>query len=294
MDKIKSVAVVGGTHGNELTGIHLIKKWEKQPELINRSTFNTNILFSNPKAFEKRCRYIDIDLNRQFKTTGLNNPDLINYEQSRAKAINSQLGPKGDAKTDFIIDLHNTTSNMGPCLLLLGKNEFYRKMGAYVKHRMPHAVIIIQDFAAPEDYAFLISIAKYGVTIEMGSQPHGVLRQDILTYMEEMTGYILDYIEHVNNNTMPDLPSDYEAFYYTETIKIPVDDKGNRIGVVHKEVEGKDFQPLSPGDPIVSLFDGGELGWQGDYTAYPFFVNEAAYYEENIAMALSKKITVEI
>ncbi|WP_449358585.1 hypothetical protein [Alishewanella longhuensis] len=40
------------------------------------------------------------------------NPSGSNYEQSRAKVLNAQLGPKGNARTDLLIDLHNTTSNI--------------------------------------------------------------------------------------------------------------------------------------------------------------------------------------
>lgn len=77
------------------------------------------MVFANPKAHQENKRYLDHDLNRQFGLADLNNPDLTSYEQCRAKAMNQQLGPKGNAQTDFIIDLHNTTSNMGPSLILL-------------------------------------------------------------------------------------------------------------------------------------------------------------------------------
>ncbi|CAG11517.1 unnamed protein product [Tetraodon nigroviridis] len=40
------------------------------------------------------------------------------YEQKRAHELNAHLGPKGsDEAVDLLIDLHNTTSNMGLCLI---------------------------------------------------------------------------------------------------------------------------------------------------------------------------------
>lgn len=36
---IKTLAITGGIHGNELTGVYLIKKWQKHPELIQRDKF---------------------------------------------------------------------------------------------------------------------------------------------------------------------------------------------------------------------------------------------------------------
>ncbi|GAL02378.1 probable aspartoacylase [Photobacterium aphoticum] len=131
--RINNVAIVGGTHGNEFSGIYLLRKWQQQASDITRGSFSTQTVFANPQAFEANKRYLDCDMNRQFGLDDLANPELANYEQSRAKAINAQLGPKGDAKTDFIIDLHNTTSNMGPSLILLRQDTFNRQLGAYVK-----------------------------------------------------------------------------------------------------------------------------------------------------------------
>lgn len=291
---INSVAVVGGTHGNEFSGIYLLRKWQQNPQLISRDTFSTQTVFANPKAFEENKRYLDCDLNRQFSLGELNNPELANYEQSRAKAINLQIGPKGNAKTDFIIDLHNTTSNMGPSLILIQSDAFNRKMGAYVKSKMPDAVIVLEDQTSVEEHYFLSSITKQGVIVEIGPQSQSVIRQDVLDWMEEMTQHILDYVELHNTDSLPELPTSYEAFKYEETLKLPEDENGERIGMVHRNVQDADFKPLRSGDPVFTLFDGKEICWIGDYEAYPHFINEAAYYDNNLAMSLAKKVVVEV
>ncbi|WP_299012873.1 aspartoacylase [uncultured Photobacterium sp.] len=291
---INSVAVVGGTHGNEFSGIYLLRKWQQNPQLVSRDSFTTQMVFANPKAFDENKRYLDCDMNRQFSQEDLNNQDLANYEQSRAKAINFQLGPKGNAKTDFIIDLHNTTSNMGPSLILLQTDAFNRKMGAYVKFKMPDAVVVLEDQVSVEQHYFLSSISPQGVIVEVGPQPQSVIRQDVLDWMEEMTQHILDYIELHNTDVLPELPASYEAFKYEETLKLPEDAGGERIGMVHKNVQDADFKPLHAGDPVFTLFDGTEICWEGDYEAYPHFINEAAYYDNNLAMSLAKKVVVEI
>src|SRR3712207_8292326 len=41
MYTIRQVALVGGTHGNEFTGAYLIRKFERSPALVQRSTFKT-------------------------------------------------------------------------------------------------------------------------------------------------------------------------------------------------------------------------------------------------------------
>ncbi|MGB7997707.1 MAG: succinylglutamate desuccinylase/aspartoacylase family protein, partial [Photobacterium halotolerans] len=95
MKSINSVAVVGGTHGNEFSGIYLLRKWQQDASRITRESFTTQTLFANPKAHEENKRYLDSDLNRQFAVEDLANPELANYEQSRAKVMNAVLGPKG-------------------------------------------------------------------------------------------------------------------------------------------------------------------------------------------------------
>ncbi|PSW46585.1 aspartoacylase [Photobacterium leiognathi] len=292
MSKIKNVAVVGGTHGNEFSGIYLLKKWQSTPQSLARESFSVETVFANPKAFDENKRYVDHDLNRQFGLHDLANFELASYEQSRAKALNEQIGPKGNAKSDFIIDLHNTTSNMGPSLILLQSDQFNRQLGAYVKEKMPDAVVVFEDHTSVDDHLFVCSIAKQGVIIEVGPQPQSVIRQDVLDWMEDMTGHILDFVHLYNTNEIPVLADSYDAYRYEETLKLPVDEQGERIGMVHKSVQDNDFEPLNPGDPIFTLFDGTEIFWEGDYVAYPHFINEAAYYDNNLAMSLGKKIVV--
>lgn len=294
MNKINQVAIVGGTHGNEFSGIYLLKKWQNQPELITRNSFATETVFANPKAFEENKRYIDCDLNRQFTADKLSDDSRCNYEQSRAKAINFQLGPKGNSRTDFIIDLHNTTSNMGPSLILLQSDLFNKQLGAYVLQKMPSAVVIFEDQKSVADHYFLSSISPQGVIIEVGPQPQSVIRQDILEAMDEMTQHVLDFVELFNQAAIPELPSEYEAYGWIESLKLPENEQGERIGMVHKNLQDNDFKPLKKGDPIFALFDGSEITYQGDYVAYPHFINEAAYYDNNLAMSLGVKRVIKL
>ena len=200
---IRTVAIVGGTHGNEFSGIYLEKRYRQQPELMTRSSFSCRTLFANPEAHAANKRYVQSDLNRQFKTADLANPLLSNYEQSRAKVINAELGPKGAAKTDFVIDLHNTTSNMGACLILTQPGRIYNLLAGYVKLKMPDAVISRdEDHFAAEDHALLCTVGTFGVIVEVGPQPQSVLRQDVLEQMHEMTQHILDFIELYNTNAL--------------------------------------------------------------------------------------------
>ncbi len=292
---IRTVAIVGGTHGNEFSGIYLEKRYRSQPELLARSSFSCKTLLANPEAHAANKRYLHSDLNRQFKTADLANPLLTNYEQSRAKVINAELGPKGAAKTDFVIDLHNTTSNMGACLILTQPGRIYNLLAGYIRLKMPEAVISRdEDHFAAEDHALLCTVGTYGVIVEVGPQPQSVLRQDVLEQMHEMTQHILDFIELYNTDALPELPKRVEAFRYLHSIKLPLSASGERLGMVHKNVQDRDYQPIAPGAPLFTLFDGTVLNYDGTEVVYPTFINEAAYYDNNLAMSLNDKVWIEV
>ena len=123
MNTIKHIAITGGTHGNELTGVFLIKKWILNPQLIERSNFKTTVMNTNKEAIAKCRRYIDRDLNRAFSTKLLSSNDSKHYEDLLAKEINIKLGTKGSdhPNVDFMVDLHTTTANMG--LSIVVSNE---------------------------------------------------------------------------------------------------------------------------------------------------------------------------
>lgn len=294
MSRFSNVAIVGGTHGNEFSGVYALKQWQSNPAITARDSFSTEHVFANPPAYSANKRYLDCDLNRQFDPKLLADYSLANYEQSRAKALNQQLGPKGDPRVDFIIDLHNTTSNMGPTLILLTLDTFNKQLAAYISERMPDAIILVEDHIEPIQHAFLCSVGKQGVIVEVGPQPQSVLRHDVMESMQEMTTHILDFVHLFNIDKVPALPKSVTAYRYKETLHLPQNEHGERIGMVHQHVQDKDFQPIKPGDPLFMCFDGKELTWQGDYTAYPHFINEAAYYDNNIAMSMANVFTFTV
>ncbi|WP_449358675.1 succinylglutamate desuccinylase/aspartoacylase domain-containing protein [Alishewanella longhuensis] len=86
-----------------------------------------------------------------------------------------------------------------------------------------------------------------------------MLRQDVLELMHTMTQQILEFGALYNTNSLPALPKQTAAFRYLHSITLPMNDKGERIGMVHKNVQDRDYQPIYPGEPIFTLFDGTEI-----------------------------------
>lgn len=284
MDKLNSVLVVAGTHGNELSGIYLHKLIKEGRYLTDRSTFSTSSVLANQEAIKQNVRYIDTDLNRQFSTSeAIDNSDL--HESKIAHQFKTQ---HRNTKHQLIVDLHNTTSNMGATLILLSSCPFYQKMGAYVKQRMPAANILFEDRKAWEEQAYLCTTGQHGIMIEVGAQAHGSLQYQTLERMKEMLTAVLDFVEIHNLDQLTSL-NDYNAFFYTEEINVPLDQNGMRQAIVHPTICGRDFKAVKPGEPLLATFAGYDIHWQGKNEIYPHFINESAYHKANIAMALAEK-----
>lgn len=290
MKKIENVAIVGGTHGNEVTGVYLVEKYRQYPELLTGFDFKCQLVTANQAAITANKRYIERDLNRSFKLKDLANSNLVSLEDQLAKQLNQQLGPKSNSKTDLIIDLHTSTAPMGMNLVLIQSDPFHLKLADYVQQRMDNVTISLESI---EDHHFLMSIASKQILIEVGATPQGVLRQDIFEQTEQALQLILNYIQLHNQAKCPAPSNQIELYQYFDVCYMPQDAQGNIIGMVHKNIQDRDFQPLKTGEPIFKLFNGEEVFYQGEDCTISF-INEAAYYDEKKAFSMARKVRFEI
>lgn len=287
MNQIKRVAIVGGTHGNELTGIYLVKKFEREPNLIARSTFETIALLANPKACEIGKRYIDIDLNRCFLRQDLENPNLSSYEAQRAKEIYHIFSSKNTEYSDLIIDLHSTTAHMGLTFILDSRHPFNLRLAAHLTSFYPNLKVLASG-TQNEDSSVLRSISQLGCTLEVGAVAQGVLDGTLFQQTEELVGTILDCIEADNQGTIPPVKNPLTIYQKIQSIDYPRNESGELQAMIHPRLQFRDYEPLNPGDPMFLTFDGESVLYEGKSTVYPVFINEAAYYEKGIAMYLTQ------
>lgn len=68
---VRRVAIFGGTHGNELSGVFLVKHWQENGAEIQRRGVEVKPFLTNPRAVKNCTRYIDCDLNRVFDPDNL-------------------------------------------------------------------------------------------------------------------------------------------------------------------------------------------------------------------------------
>lgn len=287
-----SIALVGGTHGNETSGIQLIRNWQQFGLPSRFNVLNVSLTIANEAALEANVRFVEEDLNRQFTFERLanNNPAK---EAVLAKSLNEKLGPKGNSNTDFVIDIHNTTSEMGATLIILEADEFHTQLARFVKQRMPEANILVEDEKPYLDHGYLCTTGKKGVMIEVGGQPQGVLREDVYLLTQTMAEAILDFcIAYNNQEIKTDALPVCEAFRLGENVGFPLDDNGKRTAMIHHALQDNDFEPLMPGMPMFRTFDGKDILWDGGKETYPHFINEAAYFKLDVAFATSERITL--
>lgn len=292
MSSIKHVAITGGTHGNELTGVHLLKYWREHPDEVARQSFATELHLTNPKAHGHNRRYIDQDLNRQFRLDDLNNHELCGYEQNRAKALNALLGPKEDPRVDFVIDLHTTTANMGLSLIFNTDDPLVVGMAFYLQQKMPDAHLFYDPNDRMQD-SFLTSLGRHnGFLIEVGPIPQGLLRADVYLKTRDAVQHCLDYLEAWNEGDLPDLPEQREGYRFIEKVKLPENAAGELTAMLHPHLQDQDYQPINPGDPFFMTLSGDTLPYEGDTPVYGAFINEAAYYDAHIGLSLMEKVTI--
>lgn len=294
-DQIKRVAIVGGTHGNEWTGVYLIKKFERSPELLRRSNFETFTLLANPRAWEMNRRYVDRDLNRCFGRQDLENTNSDIYEIQRSQWIASQWGPKSPCPIDIIIDLHSSTAHMGLTLIWVKNNAFNRQISAYLKGIFPEINIYswIESESQPENPS-LKSLCNYGFSIEVGPIAPGMLDAALFLKVEKVIYAILDYIEKYNRGEIIHSDRTLTIYQFIKKVDYPRTATGKLAAMIHPQLQGRDYQQLNPGDPMFLQFDGTTIYYQGETPVWPIFINEVAYYEKAIAMIFTEPQTIQI
>ena len=290
---IKNIAITGGTHGNELTGVYLVKKWQKNPELLKRSNFKTITKLMNLQAIKEVRRYVDQDLNRSFGLSELADDELENYEAKLAKELNSELGEKGseESKVDFIVDLHTTTANMGLSIVVSNPSKITWRAIAYLCKMEP--ALKVYRWKGDIENAFVDSMAPHGFAIEVGAVPQGVLRADLFLQTEALIYHLLDYVEKENNGDELNISDEVEIYDHEVLVDYPRDEERDIVAMVHQDRQDKDFTLIEKGDPLFLTLENETINYDGE-PRYTIFVNEAAYYEKGFAMTLAEKKMLKI
>ena len=241
---VKSIVVVGGTHGNEYTGVWVTKALDRKIQKAAQplyQTFQLSTILGNPQAHLLNKRFVDQDLNRQFSHKALHRSETGRHddetspsrpqrqrqrqpvEVQRAAELNQILGPKfpyeenqddscsssssssSSPRTDLLIDLHSTTTNMGTTLIVAAGDPLTTKAAAYVMLKCkdnPNShgkiSVLMHTHKNQEQRPHLSSIAPHCFSIEAGPVPTGVLRHDIVENTQLALEAALEFIDRHN------------------------------------------------------------------------------------------------
>uniref|UniRef100_A0A8C5R9V4 Succinylglutamate desuccinylase/Aspartoacylase catalytic domain-containing protein n=1 Tax=Laticauda laticaudata TaxID=8630 RepID=A0A8C5R9V4_LATLA len=165
--------------------------------------------------------------------------DNIPYEVRRAQEINGLFGPKGQPGAyDLIFDLHNTTANMGGTLILESSSDcFAIQMCHYIQHAVSPDRCPVLLLEHPNlKYATTRSVAKHPIGVEVGPQPQGVLRADILDKIRMIIRHGLDFVAKFNaGQEFP--PCTIEIYKLLEKVDYPRNPRNEIIAVIHPNLQ---------------------------------------------------------
>ncbi|CAJ1963171.1 unnamed protein product [Cylindrotheca closterium] len=328
---IHRVAVVGGTHGNEYTGVWCIRTIEAQQKELKAQypSLDIQTILGNEEAHLENKRFIDTDLNREFKCDtlcGVDGDDVVVMEEEeeeepasrearRAKELDALLGSKCDSdngsEIDVAIDLHSTTANMGLTLIINEGDELMTQGAAYVVGKCPGAHILMHSIPEREDRPTLSSAAKHGFTIEVGPIPQGLLRHDTVLKTESAMHALLEFFQRKNDgvDVQAELKETYPDGHVPCYRSAPARRDGEISGkitwpcdpvnpnfpalMIHESVQDKDFSLIKVGDPLFVAHDRSVVPYDGSHgdEVYLIFVNEAGYYYASSGTGIGVAIT---
>lgn len=101
---MKKLLIIASTHGDEKIGMEVINKLKKR-----KFSQSFDWLIANPRAYEKKQRFIDFDLNRAYP----GDKNAAFYEKRRAVKL-----LKIAQKYAFVIDLHEASSGINDFVIV--------------------------------------------------------------------------------------------------------------------------------------------------------------------------------
>ncbi|MBE9241272.1 aspartoacylase [Synechocystis salina] len=283
---VRSLAIVGGVHGNERTGVEVVRRWQEKDFAQYFPALKCHYFLANPRAIAANRRYIHQDLNRCFRPQDRKNPYLMGYEQLRARQLAHQISLAG---IDFIVDLHTTTAAMGTTLILNCPHPLLLNLAAHLSAQDEE--IRVLQYAPQKDLPYIRGLCELGLTIEFGPVPQGVYDQGAIAKTQRTLTRILAYLQALTSGNVRSADN-CTVYQQIETIDYPRDAQGQIVAEIAPHI--RDYQAIKPGTPLFYHRRGNVTPYRGASTVYPVFIGEAAYVEKGIAMALTQRKTIAI
>ena len=289
----RTIAVTGGTHGNERGGIWTVRNILADPARFAFPGLEVRGILSHPVAVGRNLRYLDRDLNLCFgPELAKARADSPEMERRRAFELRDEICPNGTAP-DLLVDLHNTTSAMGVTWILTSLDPLLLRLASRAVGRDPRTRILHTPESAQSN-VFLPSLGKREITLEIGPVSHGTESHWAWKAAEDhLLGILSDLSRILGEGTDTSheiLDSRFEFFQAVSVESYPVDASGRSRALVHEKAAGADYREFHDGDPL--FFDprtGETIAYRGE-PMHPVFVGEAAYVESGIAYHATRRL----
>ncbi len=206
---------------------------------------------------------------------GENRPN--SFEHKRAKEIKAQI----DESPCFVIDLHTTTSHMGRTVILCSYDPLNITVADALAKNAPDCKII----GSPDPHKkYLVSQSQMGMMVEVGPVANGLIEPKAL---EGSLGLLEIIFQSLVENLAP--RGDFEIYEEIQDIPYPQSENGELKAYIHSEFQGKDFVPVKGKYSAFQTFSGETIHFETSEILYPIFINEAAYYPQQLAFTLCRK-----
>jgi aspartoacylase len=289
----RTIAVTGGTHGNERGGIWTVRNLLAHPDLFAFAGLEVRGILSHPGAIERNVRYLDRDLNRCFGPELLQaRKDSPELERRRALELRDEICPNG-ISPDLLVDLHNTTSNMGVTWILTSLDPLLVWLATRALGRDPRTRILHTPETAQSNI-FLPSLGAREITLEIGPVAHGTESHWAWRAAQDhLLGILGDLSQLLREELDPGQEIRDERFEFFQTVSVetyPRDASGRSRALIHEQASGGDYREFRDGDAL--FFDpctNETIAYRGE-PMHPVFLGEAAYVESAIAYHTTRRL----
>tara|TARA_B100001248_G_scaffold262195_1_gene256640 strand:+ start:2564 stop:3418 length:855 start_codon:yes stop_codon:yes gene_type:complete len=276
---IEEVLVIGGTHGNEMVGVFLADYLKKNP--YKAESFTVRSLIANEEAARLKKRYIDFDLNRAVRAEEARG----SHEERVVERLQKQIHKP---EKTLIIDLHTTTANMGVTYILTRSDPLTKEL-IFRAQRGQAGEFVLETKELDDKTHFVNTMADHGFMIEVGPVPQNYL----CTKSIEKTWYtllrIFDLLDKKNQGLLPSLKGNFNYFKELSFLDFPRDAAGEIQALLHPNLIGRDYQLIKEDEPVFYQLPDEPIYEKAASGYYATFINEAAYYEKNMAMMLCER-----
>jgi len=283
---VQRILIVSGTHGNEINPIWAVKQFDREKNKF-KNDIEYEYIIGNPIAYEKGCRYIDLDLNRSFREIkNLDHQNNSFYEIDRANFLVEQFGIKGNKPCQIAIDLHTTTANMGTSIVMYGRRLKDFCLAAILQNKFGLPIYLHERDKAQT--GFLVEAWPCGLVIEIGAVAQNFYHPIIVNRFLIIINSLREEIDKLKNKFI-ELPAELIVHVHQGSIDYPRNEEGSIDGLIHPERINKDWKMIKKGDPLFLDSKGSIHKYDGDQLIWPVFIGEVAYVEKKIAMSYTKK-----